>query len=437
MAGILEGYLRGVEGAKQIANMKKQNELFGLRNLLAGQVAEGGFNPSESLDFQQYSVLDPQGAAATLANYEALDDSRKRAMFQDAQEGLRLLESERDQDFLDLAVNRNELIKKFKGDSSDTESVINSFLSGDRQGVIQQLKLMTQAGIERGYLADPNKTKKEGLASARSQIFDNGTTVALLPDGSTQVTNPAGEVVTGDERRQVLKQARQEQIGFAASKAAATESGKAKAQAKASDIIADTKAKIASAQELAKVDAKSRGKSLSALGVARAGLPGLQDVVLQLKELAPLATNTFAGRAFNEISKQLGFGSTKGSTARAQFTSIVDNQVLPLLKQTFGAAFTNDERLSLAATLGDVDAGAEEKMAQLDAFINGKIREIQTIERELGKEVTPTAVLKEQPATQQAPVNPAYRVTDPRGEIMTDAQGNRARVFPDGRIEEL
>jgi hypothetical protein len=93
MAGILEGYLRGVEGAKQIANMKRQNELSGLRNLLAGQVAEGGFNPSESLDFQQYSVLDPQGAAATLANYEALDDSRKRAMFQDAQEGLRLLES--------------------------------------------------------------------------------------------------------------------------------------------------------------------------------------------------------------------------------------------------------------------------------------------------------------------------------------------------------
>ena len=64
--------------------------------------------------------------------------------------------------------------------------------------------------------------------------------------------------------------------------------------------------------------------------------------------------------------------------------SIVNNQVLPLLKPTFGGAFTVQEGDALKATLGDPDASPEQKVAQLNSFIDAKEREIQTKERELG-----------------------------------------------------
>jgi len=86
---------------------------------------------------------------------------------------------------------------------------------------------------------------------------------------------------------------------------------------------------------------------------------------------------------FDFAVKQTGFGSTKGATSRVKFIAIVNNQVLPLLKETFGAAFTAQEGEALKATMGDPDASPEEKMAQLDAFIAQKTRDIETRERQL------------------------------------------------------
>ena len=112
-------------------------------------------------------------------------------------------------------------------------------------------------------------------------------------------------------------------------------------------------------------------------------MPGLTDAVGQLKDLAVIATSTFGGKLFDGAVKQTGFGSTKGATARAKFIAIVNNQVLPLLKETFGAAFTATEGEALKATMGDPDASPEEKIAQLDAFIDQKSRSIETNERQL------------------------------------------------------
>ncbi len=120
-------------------------------------------------------------------------------------------------------------------------------------------------------------------------------------------------------------------------------------------------------------------------------MPSLIAVVDELKQLAPMVTSTMAGNVFDFAVKESGFGSTEGSTAKAKFTSVINNQILPLLKQTFGAAFTVDEKNELKATMGNVDATAEEKIVQLNAFIEGKIRSIQDKERQLGQSVTPAA----------------------------------------------
>lgn len=52
-----------------------------------------------------------------------------------------------------------------------------------------------------------------GLASAKTEILDDGTVIQALPGGDVQVRNPAGQVVTGQERLDTLKRSGQFRIG--------------------------------------------------------------------------------------------------------------------------------------------------------------------------------------------------------------------------------
>ena len=76
--------------------------------------------------------------------------------------------------------------------------------------------------------------------------------------------------------------------------------------------------------------------------------------------------------------KEFGFGGTTGGTAREQYDSIVSNQVLPLLKPTFGTQFTGTEGKSLRATLGNINATPEAKVKALNAFMSQAERNIRT-----------------------------------------------------------
>jgi hypothetical protein len=135
--------------------------------------------------------------------------------------------------------------------------------------------------------------------------------------------------------------------------------------------------KLAAAIQVAKTKAESEGKVFSDLAKAEAGLPAVKDLIVQLKDLSEISTSNLSGRAFNSVVRELGFGATEGGTARAKFIAIVDNTLLPLLKQTFGAAFTVSEANQLKATLGDPNLSAGERNAQLDAFIENKTNEVR------------------------------------------------------------
>jgi len=165
---------------------------------------------------------------------------------------------------------------------------------------------------------------------------------------------------------------------IAGRKAAATEEAKLKKQLK-------FKPEITKAVKLAEKAATEQGEVLTDLGRMEAGLPGLRDAVSQLKELSVLATSTLGGRAFDFAVKESGFGSTKGATAKAKMKAIIANQTLPLLKETFGSAFTETEGKKLEAAFADPDATHEERLAQLDAFIDQKERTIKAKEAQLGQ----------------------------------------------------
>lgn len=138
----------------------------------------------------------------------------------------------------------------------------------------------------------------------------------------------------------------------------------------------------------AKAVATRRGEVLTDLGQAKAALPGLNNAIGKLRDLAPIATHTLGGKLFDLAAKELGYGGTKGATAQAKFISIINNQVLPLLKPTFGGSFSVQEGESLKATMGDPDATPQEKLAQLDAFIDQKMRDIEAKQIEIASSST-------------------------------------------------
>lgn len=169
--------------------------------------------------------------------------------------------------------------------------------------------------------------------------------------------------------------------------------GKALGEAKSAPLVAKTRSTIETAVKLASAEATARGETLTDLARSEAALPGLRTAVDQLKELAPIATSTLGARVFDTVVKESGFGSTKGADARVKFISIINNQVLPLLKSTFGAAFTEREGETLKATMGDPNATPAQKIEQLNSFIDQKVRDIQSKQREVGAEVTATEEL--------------------------------------------
>jgi hypothetical protein len=133
-------------------------------------------------------------------------------------------------------------------------------------------------------------------------------------------------------------------------------------------------------------ESRSRG---SALGTNNAqneimlidmqrNMPGLLRTVAQLDELSGVATFGLAQIAADDARRALGQEVSAGGQARAEYIAIVDNEILPLLRITFGAAFTVEEGARLRATLGNENGTPAERRATLDAFIQRKQVELES-----------------------------------------------------------
>lgn len=129
---------------------------------------------------------------------------------------------------------------------------------------------------------------------------------------------------------------------------------------------------------------KSRAARVSELKERKASLPQLERTVERLSDLGKKATYTYAGQAADIAMRELGLEPTEGAIARTEYIATVDNEILPLLKQTFGAAFTAKEGETLRATLGDPNLTPKQKDSVLKAFIRNKKETLATIGREVG-----------------------------------------------------
>lgn len=129
---------------------------------------------------------------------------------------------------------------------------------------------------------------------------------------------------------------------------------------------------------------KINAENIGAADSLASKMPGLKAVVSELGDLAEQATYTQAGQLWDNIARETGQMPSEGALARTKYMSMVDNQVLPLLRDTFGAAFTVQEGESLRATLGAPDKSPAEKKAVLEAFIEQKTRDLQALQSRIG-----------------------------------------------------
>lgn len=153
---------------------------------------------------------------------------------------------------------------------------------------------------------------------------------------------------------------------------------------RAGNVINSVDKNLAQAEE-DKVAGKDRGEARALYESMTSKMPGLRSVVDRLDTLAEQATYTAAGRTWDEARKQFGSDPRAAAVARAEYEAIIDNQILPLLRDTFGAQFTVIEGERLRSTLGDPNKSPTEKKAVLKAFIEQKERDIEALARRTGQ----------------------------------------------------
>jgi hypothetical protein len=268
------------------------------------------FQKKEATDFATQVLGNPAEAAAIaerrlqLLNMQGRDttqtmDFYNRVLSGDTEGALKELE-------LGLAYSNPDAFKAF----NEARGTV-----GNEPEAMQTLRLRAQAAnlVEgtpeyAAFMANGGNPSR-GQASAVTRTYDNGTVQQVLPDGSIKVFDPAGNEVTGQQRVDVLRAAREEQVDFKAAAAAAT--GEARAST-------------------ARIQSTIDEGLDAAMGAAtlRRGIDLLQEI----------QTGGIAGAKLK--AKQL-FGVE--SADEGELSSTLGKAVLQQLKSTFGAQFTERE----------------------------------------------------------------------------------------------
>ena len=348
------GALLGAFGTKQSRSAEelerqKKIDIQKEVDVLSGQTALTSPEEQEAA-LVRLSALNPQVATSIRASLERGDKLDIQIAAQETEKGVRqavLIQQQPDfaskqralSEAAQLASSKGEDVSRFVELSNLSEPQLDLEL---QKMVIQgaDLKTLTDAALEvpdvaaaggeivksseisDGFVVrrQPDgsftKTKvlesatvaESGKASAVTKIFDNGTTIQALPNGKTVVKGPGGEVVTGDERVAMLKQAREEQIEFAQTKAGATAAGGAaiSQSTKAFEKIGTIKTSIANIDQAINLldEGAKTGPIVSKLPSIRASSVAL-DNVQKAMGLDVIGDTTFGALSKGELDLAL------------------------------------------------------------------------------------------------------------------------------------
>lgn len=151
--------------------------------------------------------------------------------------------------------------------------------------------------------------------------------------------------------------------------------------------FADTRGMIREGEAAGNARGVELGVSQAKYDDLIAAYPSLRESTDRLAALGQVATYTAKGQFTDAVRRQLGVDVGDSAEAAAEMATIVDVSILPLLRPTFGAAFTVNEGEWLRATMGDLNLSPEEKIRQINARVEGWNRELRTGARRTGKEI--------------------------------------------------
>ncbi len=350
---------RGLEARSMFDQLQMQREQAPIRQqLLEGQLAEAQQVQQQNQELlaqqNQNRVID--SIASTYSGVKSLVDSGK---FNDAADA--------------LEANKEVLRQSGITNFEDSDLAINALRSGDAKA-IRQIQLQGEQAIQ---MSEARKgAESSERFSPTTTALPGGISIQTTSTGRKVVTDAGGNVLTGQAATDAITAAEEAETQRTIDVTEGKERAKLGVQ---KELLPSIKSDV----KIAEKEAQSRGESLSELASAKAAMPGLRTVVSNLKALSGDATFTLAGKGFNAVAKELGF-STKGDTARSSMIAMVDNQVLPLLKPIFGAAFTAAEGDRLRNAFLDPDSTPDSRVASLDAFLAQMERNIESKERESG-----------------------------------------------------
>lgn len=350
---------RGLEARSMFDQLQMQREQAPIRQqLLEGQLAEAQQVQQQNQELlaqqNQNRVID--SIASTYSGVKSLVDSGK---FNDAADA--------------LEANKEVLRQSGITNFEDSDLAINALRSGDAKA-IRQIQLQGEQAIQ---MSEARKgAESSERFSPTTTALPGGISIQTTSTGRKVVTDAGGNVLTGQAATDAITAAEEAETQRTIDVTEGKERAKLGVQ---KELLPSIKSDV----KIAEKEAQSRGESLSELASAKAAMPGLRTVVSNLKALSGDATFTLAGKGFNAVAKELGF-STKGDTARSAMIAMVDNQVLPLLKPIFGAAFTAAEGDRLRNAFLDPDSTPDSRVASLDAFLAQMERNIESKERESG-----------------------------------------------------
>lgn len=330
----LQSLQQGISVGEQLAQQQANSQLRSLSSSIVEQVKTPGFDPTTSSEFRQLAALGGPEASRIAQAFGALDAKRKRSFFEDAKRGLDLLNAGRIDDAIALVNKRREKIVKAGGDTSDTDLIGAQLAQGQTGAAIQTLQQAVAAGVDLGFIKDPEavKAKKEARLTPSERNF-----------------NRFQDLLATAQR-----------TGDPADKEKAEQFGRQSRFIRASEQeSADIKVDAAERKEVAKANIK-RTQGFVDSGVAAAD--STTNIRRSLNLLDSVKTGGFA--AFKlRVSQAFG---VEGAN-EAELTANLGRNVLAQLKPLFGAAFTAAEgqRLErISAKFGTSTAGNKRLLEQ-------------------------------------------------------------------------
>lgn len=359
------GIQQGLEVGGMLGDLQRAKEAAPIRQQILEQQAQQQQLVAQQAQ-QQQALADQDRVIGSIANsYSGVKSLVDSGKFNEAADA--------------LEANREVLRQSGVTNFNDTDEAITAFRSNDPKA-INRIKLLGEQAIQlatdRGIGEDGLTTEERTFESltAGFSAEDKEKARKIRAGISPRAVGSAAQTTAETGKTDIVAKS---QAQIAAEKAAAVETAKLDVQ---KELLPSIRADIKAAEK----EAQSKGEAASELSSAKAAMPGLRTVVSNLKALSGDATFTLAGKGFNAIAKELGF-STKGDTARSSMIAMVDNQVLPLLKPIFGAAFTAAEGDRLRNAFLDPDSTPDSRVASLNAFLAQMERNVESKERQLGQ----------------------------------------------------